>query len=162
MELERKAYLDNKRKFSITQLCHEIKSKITPRLENKSLSFDLSKIEPTEIYGDELIIKLALINIIENAIQYSPENGQISVSTKAVDNFASIEVADQGPGVPNYALTRVFEPFYSLPMPDSPFRGTGLGLPLVQKAAKLHKGSASIKNINNCLLYTSPSPRDRG
>jgi len=148
VELERKPYLDNKRKFSISQLCHEIKSEITPRLENKNLSIDLSKIEPAEIYGDELIIKLALINIIENAIQYSPESGQISVTTKAVDNFVTIEVVDQGPGIPEYALTRVFEHFYSLPKPDSPFRGTGLGLPLVQEAAKLHKGSASIKNIN--------------
>ena len=55
------------------------------------------------------------------------------------------EVADRGPGVPDYARERVFERFYSLPRPDGGSRSSGLGLPFVAQVAELHGGRAELR-----------------
>ena len=57
-----------------------------------------------------------------------------------------LDVADRGPGLPGYALERVFERFYSLPRPDGGPRGSGLGLCFVAEVAALHGGSAQLAN----------------
>jgi two-component system sensor histidine kinase CreC len=53
---------------------------------------------------------------------------------------------DRGPGIPDYAVERVFERFYSLPRPGGGDRSTGLGLPFVREVAHLHRGQASLRN----------------
>ena len=55
-------------------------------------------------------------------------------------------IEDQGPGVPDYALPRVFERFYSLPRPGTARKSTGLGLALVREIAHLHYGEATLEN----------------
>jgi two-component system sensor histidine kinase CreC len=57
-----------------------------------------------------------------------------------------IQVRDHGPGVPDYALDRVFEKFYSLQRPHSGRKGTGLGLAFVKEIAQLHRGRAELRN----------------
>ena len=93
-----------------------------------------------------MILKLAIGNILENAIGFSPQNGKITFSLHSTDKQACLTIQDQGPGIPDYAQQRAFEHFYSLPRPNSTQKGTGLGLPLALEAAKLHGGMASIEN----------------
>jgi two-component system sensor histidine kinase CreC len=57
-----------------------------------------------------------------------------------------VRVSDRGPGIPGYAMPRVFERFYSLPRPNSSARGTGLGLPFVREVAALHGGDIRLEN----------------
>ena len=96
--------------------------------------------------GDAMILKLAINNLLENAIGFSPEKGKVTFSLSATDEHAKLTILDQGPGIPDYAQQRAFEHFYSLPRPNSNAKGTGLGLPLVLEATKLHDGEASIEN----------------
>jgi len=58
----------------------------------------------------------------------------------------TLSVADSGPGIPDYALPRIFERFYSLPRPGSNEKSTGLGLCFVQQVAQLHHGQISLQN----------------
>jgi two-component system sensor histidine kinase CreC len=60
--------------------------------------------------------------------------------------MVSVTVEDTGPGVPDYALPRLCEPFYSLPRPDTGRRSTGLGLSIVREIARLHGGAVSLGN----------------
>ena len=94
-----------------------------------------------------MVLKLAIGNLLENAIGFSPETGNIDFSLSLTDGHAVIQIDDQGPGLPDYALERAFEHFYSLPRPGSDHKGTGLGLPLVREAAKLHDGTAELGNL---------------
>ena len=145
-ELERKPHLENKRHLDFSQLCQEIIREIQPRLDEKNLTLE-SKIEAgIHLTGDAMILKLAISNLLENAIGFSPEQAEITFYLTVADDQARIRIQDQGPGIPDYALERAFEHFYSLPRPNSDYKGTGLGLPLVHEAAKLHRGSASLEN----------------
>ena len=58
-----------------------------------------------------------------------------------------VEVEDQGPGVPDYAISKVFDRFYSLERPGTNRKSTGLGLSLVREVAELHGGSATLENL---------------
>ena len=148
-ELEGQAHLENHRLLDLTSLCQEIADEVEPRLALKDLTLD-TQLEPTlEITGDNMVLKLAVKNLIENAISFSPEGSTITFSlTKKSENII-ISVQDEGEGAPDYALERAFEHFYSLPRPGSDRKSTGLGLPLAKEAAKLHSGTASLANTKN-------------
>lgn len=145
-ELERKAQLDNKRSFDLSALCHEIIAEAQLRLDEKDLIIESNIPSGIQLTGDAMILKLAIGNILENAIGFSPQNGKITFSLHSTDKQACLTIQDQGPGIPDYAQQRAFEHFYSLPRPNSTQKGTGLGLPLALEAAKLHGGMASIEN----------------
>jgi len=145
-ELERKPQLENKRKLDLSHLCQEIVREIQPRLDEKNLTLEFNIEADIHLTGDAMILKLAIGNLLENAIGFSPERTKITFNLTVADEQARIRIQDQGPGIPDYALERTFEHFYSLPRPNSGHKGTGLGLPLVREAAKLHRGSASLEN----------------
>jgi len=94
--------------------------------------------------GDPWLIELALSNLIQNAIDFSPHGGSIRLHAYRFDQRNVIEIIDQGPGIPDYARTRVFERFYSLPRPDTGKKSTGLGLCFVREVAQLHSGSIEL------------------
>lgn len=97
--------------------------------------------------GDEFLLDAAIDNLIQNAIEFSPPGGAISVAVTSDDQGdVSVIVEDEGPGVPGYALGRVFERFYSLPRPATGRKSTGLGLCFVRETALLHGGAASLVN----------------
>lgn len=145
-ELERKAKLENKRKFDLSQLCKKIVTDAQLRLNEKQLIIESNIPDRITLTGDALILKLAINNLLENAIGFSPEKGKVTFSLSATNEHAKLTILDQGPGIPDYAKQRAFEHFYSLPRPNSNAKGTGLGLPLVLEATKLHDGKASIEN----------------
>ena len=68
------------------------------------------------------------------------------------------EVVDRGPGVPDYALPRVFERFYSLPRPEGGSRSSGLGLCFVAEVAALHGGAATLDNRDGGGAVGEPAP----
>ncbi len=145
-ELERKPHLENLRKIDLSSVCRQIASETAPRLDEKKLKLITDIAPDVKLTGDPMVLKLAIGNLLENAAGFSPDGGIITFSLRTDDGEAVIEVADNGPGVPDYALERAFDHFYSLPRPGSDHKGTGLGLPLVREVAKLHNGSVRLKN----------------
>lgn len=98
------------------------------------------------VHGDVFLLRRALSNLIDNALDFSPEGGQVSLSLQVYKRQAEITVRDHGPGIPEYAGEKVFEKFYSLARPHSNKRSTGLGLSFVKEIAALHRGTASLRN----------------
>ena len=96
--------------------------------------------------GDPWLLELAVGNLLQNAIDFAPKSSAISVRGYRFDSKVVIEIEDSGPGIPDYASTRVFERFYSLPRPDSGKKSTGLGLCFVKEVAQLHGGSMELTN----------------
>ena len=79
-------------------------------------------------------------------IDFSPPGGRIAITLDGDGERARVRVRDQGPGIPDYAMPRLFERFYSTPRPDTGKRGSGLGLNLVQEVARLHRGALDLRN----------------
>lgn len=100
----------------------------------------------SSVTGEPFLLRQALDNLLDNAIAFSPPGTRIEVAVAAAGGHARISVRDQGPGVPDYALARVFERFFSLPRPEGSGKSTGLGLSLVAEVAALHGGEARLAN----------------
>ena len=146
-ELERRPHLENQRQLNLSKLCQEIVDETRPRLGQNNLTLNTQISKNINLTGDAMVLKLAIGNLLENAIGFSPEKASINLSLAVNEDQAVIQIDDQGPGIPDYAVERAFEHFYSLPRPGSDHKGTGLGLPLVREAAKLHDGEASLENL---------------
>lgn len=98
------------------------------------------------VQGDPFLLRQALVNLLDNAADFAPDGGTVDVAVARDDAGWAITVADRGPGVPDYALPRAFERFYSLPRPGGGSRSSGLGLCLAAEVAALHGGQALLAN----------------
>lgn len=103
--------------------------------------------------GNYFLLYQAITNLVENARDFTPLDGIISISAHTNGDAIIIEVKDTGVGVPAYAQNRVFEKFYSLERPHTSRKGTGLGLAFVREVAILHGGDVTL--INNALIHES-------
>jgi two-component system sensor histidine kinase KdpD len=89
---------------------------------------------------DFTLIVQVVVNLLENAVKYSPLDSLIEVSASLMDDKARIEVADQGVGIPSDDLTRIFDKFYRVQRPES-VSGTGLGLSISKGIVEAHHGN---------------------
>ncbi len=101
--------------------------------------------ETLSVQGDPFLVRQALVNLIKNAVEYSPVGGEVVISLYSSGNQDRLEVSDSGPGIPDYARDRVMERFYSLPKPNGD-KGTGLGLSFVKEIMALHGGEVQIES----------------
>ncbi len=98
------------------------------------------------LHGDPFLLRQLLVNLLDNSIDFSPRDGEVELAVSRAAGRLHLTVADRGPGLPDFALARAFERFYSLPRPDGGARSSGLGLNFVAEIAKLHGGSVSLAN----------------
>jgi two-component system sensor histidine kinase CreC len=98
------------------------------------------------IRGERVLLREALVNLLQNALDFSPGGSTVECSVSAESGRVFFAIEDHGSGVPDYAMPRVFERFYSLARPGSTRKSTGLGLALVREIAHLHGGDVSLEN----------------
>ena len=102
-------------------------------------------VEPGRIFGDEQQLVTALSNLISNAIKYSPSHTKVGVGSRRVGNMIEISVTDQGPGIPESDVERIFERFYRVdPARSRDTGGTGLGLAIVKHVCANHGGECTV------------------
>ena len=99
---------------------------------------------PASVHGDAFILRAAVTNLLENAIDFSPAEASIHVLTETVNGRILLHIDDDGPGIPEFARDKVFDRFYSLRHHTSGRKGSGLGLTLVREAAELHGGRITL------------------
>lgn len=97
------------------------------------------------VEGDAELLEQALGNLLDNAIDFTPEGGAVQLAAHEGEQQIHFTVTDSGSGIPDYALTRIFERFYSLPR-DNGLKSSGLGLAFVQEVARLHQGEITLRN----------------
>ncbi|MFS8062966.1 MAG: two-component system sensor histidine kinase CreC [Luteimonas sp.] len=145
--VEHRQRLDQPELLSPAVLAQEAAEQCAQRLEQAGLSLRLALApQLPRIRGDAFLLRQALVNLIDNAADFSPARGGIELRMDGEDRQLRIEVADRGHGIPDYAMTRVFERFYSLPRPGGGSRSSGLGLCFVAEVAALHDGTAELRN----------------
>jgi two-component system, NtrC family, nitrogen regulation sensor histidine kinase NtrY len=97
---------------------------------------------PAHFAGDARMLRGAIANLIENALQAAP-HGKVLLGSYTVDSKVVVSVEDNGPGVPSEVLSKIFDPYFS-----TKSAGTGLGLAIARKAVEEHGGSVRAENLN--------------
>lgn len=97
---------------------------------------------------DEVKITLALTNLVENAIKYNKDHGNVKVTLDADHQFFTVEIADTGIGIPQEAYDHIFERFYRVDKSHSrEIGGTGLGLAITRNVVLMHRGSVTVSSV---------------
>lgn len=115
----------------------------TPLAEEKNQTLTFTNGQPMEIFGSHHLLAQALSNLLENAIKYTPDGGEIKFDLRRHDRFVDVIVTDNGPGIAEADRKRVFERFVRLDSARNT-QGNGLGLSLVKAVCKLHKGEIEL------------------
>ena len=144
--LEKRRTLDEVQAVDLVALMQQVRSAMESTALLKQIVLQVDPSEPLRVEGDPFLLYQALLNLVANAIDFSPPQGSIALTVSSVGRRAELRVRDYGPGVPDYALDRIFEKFYSLRRPDSGRKSTGLGLAFVREIAHLHGGESYLIN----------------
>jgi two-component system sensor histidine kinase CreC len=142
---ENRGRLDEREAIALDELVRDVLTTRADRLAGKALKVE-TDLSPVRVSGSRFLLRQAVANLLDNAADFSPAGGMLSVSLAAEVSQTRLRIRDQGPGIPDYALPRLFERFYSVPRPDSGERSSGLGLNLVQEVARLHGGNIELRN----------------
>jgi len=137
----------HRQSLSIREAVAQAAEKLEPRTEAKNhrVSFDIPR--DIKISADPEGLQQVLINLLDNAIKYTPEGGQIRVSARQNDGMVNISVEDTGIGIPQRDLGRIFERFYRVDKARSrELGGTGLGLSIVKHIVEAHGGRVSVES----------------
>lgn len=146
VRLEQRQALADPRPLDLVALWREVAAAAAPRLEQRGLRLAEELPVRVQVLGDAFLLRLALGNLLENAIAFSPAGGVLECRIASAGGRIQFALRDHGDGVPDYARDHVFERFYSLPRPDGAARSSGLGLPLVREVALLHRGGVALAN----------------
>jgi signal transduction histidine kinase/CheY-like chemotaxis protein len=124
----------------------EVISGLYPLAEKKSQAL-LQKVEPNlHVYADAMRFKQILVNLVANAIKFTPEDGRIELVARRVEDQVRMEVRDNGPGIPPDQQQRIFEAFVRLTQTGSATEGTGLGLAITSRLVELHGSKLGIES----------------
>jgi len=116
--------------------------------EAKNITVTFSPMNQAQVLGDRDQVVMAIHNLVENAINYSPESTRVAVTLKEDKGLIEVSVSDQGIGIPDKDLERIFERFYRVDAARSrETGGTGLGLSIVKHVATNHGGDVSVWSV---------------
>lgn len=134
----------------VLELINEAVDLVKTTSEAKGISVSISEIPNVTVLGDGEQLIMAIHNLLENAINYSPNNTNVSISSSIEDDIIEIVVTDQGIGIPESELDRIFERFYRVdPARSRETGGTGLGLSIVKHVASKHGGEIKVWSSPN-------------
>jgi len=131
----------------IRQIFSAVTADLAPTIEDKNQRVTVEVVpEARHVDGDPAKLHDIIRNLVENAVNYSPEGAEVRLGAAQQNGTYTITVADSGPGIPSEDLTRVFERFYRVDKSRSRPGGTGLGLAIVKHLVELHGGEAVAEN----------------
>lgn len=128
----------------LTTVALTVIEEIMPIADAKNIDLGLSHEATVRIDADKSAIQLLMRNAVDNALRYTPNGGEVTVRIGRENGNAILQVIDNGPGIPEAALERVFDPFYRLP--NNTQMGSGLGLAIARSIADQFHGSVSLRN----------------
>lgn len=116
--------------------------------------------ESLSVVLDEKIVRQILTNLVFNAVKYSPDGGEVRISYRYRDNTLTLQIQDQGIGIPDENQANIFEPFYRAKNVDY-IAGTGLGLAIVKQGVHAHQGTIAVESeIGKGTTFTIELPCD--
>ncbi|HQV33729.1 MAG TPA: ATP-binding protein, partial [Calditrichia bacterium] len=134
--------------FNPHPLLNDIVHQYAELATSKQLEFTYQEpTEPALVPGDPEMFRSIIVNLVDNAIKYTPEGGRVSLSVNTTSNHIIFSVADTGLGIPEKYQSRIFERFYRMDKARSrAIGGTGLGLSIVKHLCELQNAQVSVKS----------------
>jgi signal transduction histidine kinase len=134
----------------LCELAQEVTDQLDVLAEEKQQTLTVEASRPSQCLGDPMVLRQALLNLVDNAIKYSPVGGRIVVRVSTLANgVAVLDVSDTGPGIPAELRPRVFDRFYRADRSRSRENGggTGLGLSIARWAVEVNGGQLTLENV---------------
>jgi len=145
--VESRTNIERLESFDLAGLVREEVAAFSSVIETRQLKVDADGLSAgAKIEGDPLMLRIAMRNVLNNAFDFSPEGGRIEISIVTGSEGIELCVRDEGPGMPDYAVGRVFDRFYSLKNETTGRKGSGIGLSFVRATMELHGGCAELRN----------------
>ncbi|HUJ43022.1 MAG TPA: two-component system sensor histidine kinase CreC [Opitutaceae bacterium] len=161
--LEARKALGQTERLEAAALLADAGAAVRPAFEAAGVALAVEGGAGVWLRGERVLLREALVNLLQNALEFTPAGGRVAARAERAVDRVEFAVEDNGTGVPDYALARVFERFYSLPRPGSGRKSTGLGLALVREIAHLHGGETALANrAEGGARATLWVPRDPG
>ncbi len=136
--------------FDLALLVKGVTESLETQAQEKNISLnDESVPSPVEIMADERKIQRVVLNLISNAIKYTPDGGQVFIATRMNGQFAELSVRDTGYGIPADELPFIFDRYSRVKKHQSIAIGTGLGLAIVKSLVEAHQGSIAVESEEN-------------
>lgn len=147
VKLDQKEIPLNFRETDLNRLIEDIMKRLSPLAAAKEIDIRFEQLKEVRATVDEMKLSLAISNLVDNAIKYTPEKGEVRVTLDADHQNAFISVADTGIGIPEEEVGRVFERFYRVDKTrDRETGGTGLGLSITHATILMHNGSIKVNS----------------
>ncbi|WP_159462222.1 HAMP domain-containing sensor histidine kinase [Halobacillus sp. Marseille-P3879] len=159
--MDSNAFSLDKENIDIVPLVDQIKERLYPLLKEKKMKLSIECKESIIIPVDPTRFKQILINVLDNAIHYSPPHTTVRLRVEEEKDCIRIKVKDEGPGVPEESLALLFEQLYRVEKSRSrAYGGTGLGLSIVRELIQAHAGKVTAENADDGgLLVTMSWPK---
>ena len=157
-QVEQRQGLEERVAVPLAALVDELLRAQTARIEGKQLRVEQTIAADLLLIGEPFLLRQALGNLLENALDFTPSQGLLRFTGERVGEQIECRLFNESAAIPDYALPRLTERFYSLPRPDSGRKSTGLGLNFVEEVVKLHGGSMQIRNVENGVEVTLRLP----
>jgi len=150
--------------FDIVPTIKRLVQERSPTINERQIKVGFPQQSSFVCSGDKVLISQAVANLLDNAISFCATGGQLEIGLKQNDSAYQIALYNQGDDIPEFALDKVFDRFFSLPRPQqekNSSKSTGLGLSFVKEIMKLHNGAVTVKNISGGVLATLEWPTFR-
>ena len=148
--LNANAKLEDIEWFNLSQTASEIVAELSPQAVKKDIDIELKQNQPNiQLRGNATFIGIMLRNLIDNAIRYTANKGQVLVWLHQDNSQTKISVIDNGPGIAKDLQNRVFERFYRVLEEGHKNSGSGLGLAIVEQIVTLHQAHLQLKTPEN-------------
>lgn len=145
--VEQRQGLEERVAIELRDLVEELLRGQTARIQAAGLRVENAIAAGLHVPGERFLLRQALANLLENALDFTPAGGLLRFTAEVRADGVDLALFNQGAAIPEYALPRLTERFYSLPRPASGRKSTGLGLNFVQEVASLHSGELSLRNV---------------
>lgn len=145
--VENRKELRDAEEINLESLLTEVIAEMQPALVSKEVRVTLQSEDEIVVVGERFLLTQALANLLQNALDFSSQGSKIQIKISQGEANARIVIQDAGPGIPDYALDKIFDRFYSLSRPNTGKKSSGLGLALVREVATLHHGHVTLENL---------------
>lgn len=144
--LENRRELESREPVPVESLLRGVLEGVAPLLSRRNMTAHCEAGSAGSVPGDRFLLHQALANLVQNAIDFSPDGGCIRITARRGEDRLVVSVEDDGPGIEAEYADKVFEKFFSLRRPGTGKKSTGLGLNFVREVAQLHGGFVHLEN----------------
>ncbi|MEA5672132.1 two-component system sensor histidine kinase CreC [Pseudomonas sp. MH2] len=145
--VEQMQALEDEQLVPLAALVDELLHGYATRIDGAGLQIRQQVTDGVLLLCDPFLLRQALANLVDNALDFTPAGGTVSFELVHDGDRVALSLFNQGEAIPDYAIERVSERFYSLPRPGTGRKSTGLGLNFVEEVMQLHGGALAVDNV---------------